>query len=98
MKIPKKIKIGAHVYKVVFRDDLDDEDFGICRPRKLTIFIDDTVPQTQREETFFHEVMHAIFHQAGLSTPWDIEKEERKVQVLGHALYQVLKENNLLKR
>ena len=97
MKIPKKVKIGAHEYKIVFRDDLDDDNFGVCRPRKLSIFIDEDVPQSQQEETFFHEVLHAIFSQNGLAKPWEPEKEERQVQILGHALYQFLKENNLLK-
>ena len=97
MKIPNKVKVGAHSYNIVFRDDLDDDNFGTCRPKKLRIFIDETAEKTQQEETFFHEVMHAIFHQVGMSTPWDMDKEERRVQALGHSIYQVLKENRLLK-
>ena len=97
MKIPKKVKVGAHTYKVVFRDDLDDENFGVCRPRKLTMFIDETVERTQQEETFFHEILHAIFKQEGMSNPLTYEKEESQVQRLGHARYQVLIENDLLK-
>src|SRR3989304_2371359 len=97
MKIPKKVKIGAHTYSISFRDDLDDENFGVCRPKKLMIFIDSTVPETQQQETFLHETLHAIFHQNGLANPWSPEKEERDVQILGHAIYQFLTENNLLK-
>ena len=97
MKIPKRVKIGAHTYKVLFRDDLDDENFGVCRPRKLSMFIDETVERTQQEETFIHEILHAIFKQEGMSSPLSYEKEESQVQRLGHALYQVLKENNMLK-
>ena len=97
MKIPKKVKIGAHDYKIIFRDDLDDENFGVCRPKKLTIFIDEDAAQTQQEETFFHEVLHAIYSQVGLAKQWDPEKEEKEVQVLGHAFYQFLKENDMLK-
>jgi len=93
----KKVKIGAHIYEVIYRDDMDDEDMGVCRPRKLKLFVDDTVAQSQKEETFFHEVMHAIFNQTGLDKPLEDEKEEQMVQILGHAIYQVLKDNDLLK-
>ncbi len=97
MKIPKKVKIGAHYYTIKFRDDLDDENFGVCRPSKLTIFIHSTTQQSQQEETFLHEVLHAIFSQNGLSNVWDPKKEEKDVQILGHAIYQFLLENKLLK-
>ena len=97
MRIPKKVKIGAHIYTVIFRDDLDDDNFGTCRPRKLKIFIDETVETTQQEETFIHEIMHDIFHQMGFSTTWSYEKEEQMVQSLSHAFYQVLKENKMLR-
>lgn len=97
MTIPETIKIGAHTYAISFRDDMDDTNFGVCRPNKLKIFIDGTVPQSQQEETFFHEVLHAIFSQIGLSMPDDMKEEERQVQSIAHSFYQVLKENNLLK-
>lgn len=96
MKIPKKVKIGAHIYEVVFRDDMDDANLGVCRPAKLKIFVDSTLPQSQKEETFLHEVLHAIFHQVGLSQPRDIDGEEKQVQSIAHSLYQFLKENKLL--
>ena len=97
MKIPNTIKIGAHVYDIVFRDDMIDSNFGVCRPSKLKIFIDSTVPSSQQEETFIHEVLHAIFSQIGMNDPNHPEDEEKQIQPLGHAVYLFLKENNLLK-
>lgn len=98
MKIPNKVKIGAHSYDIIFQDDVEEDGvFGTCRPRKLKIYIDDGVPKSQQEDTFFHEVLHAIFHQTGNSTPWNPEKEERIVMSVAHSFYQMLKENNLLK-
>ena len=65
MEIPKKVKIGAHEYEIVNDDDIADSDarFGHCVPRKLKIYIDSRVKQSQQEETFFHEVLHAICDQ-----------------------------------
>lgn len=97
MKIPEKVKIGAHEYKIEFRDDLDDENMGVCRPSKLKIFIDERLPQTQQEETFIHECLHAIVSELGRYTYNQYDEEERDVQSLSHAIYQVLKDNNLLK-
>lgn len=97
MNIPNKVKIGAHEYEVVLRDDLDADDFmGVCRPTKLKIFVDGNLPQSQREETFFHEVLHAIFHLLGKRQEVASD-EEKEVQPLGHAIYQFLKDNDLLK-
>jgi len=97
MKIPPKLKIGAHEYDVIRRDDMDDEDFGSCRQRKLKIFINDNVPQSLQEETMIHEALHSIYMQLGMGTPQGDDKEEQEVQALGHAIYQFLKDKNLLK-
>lgn len=98
MNIPSEVKIGAHTYKVI-REDYDgdnDARFGHCYPRKLTIFIDDRASQSQQEETFFHEVLHAICDQIRAFPKDDGELEERVVQGLAHGIYQVIKENNLV--
>lgn len=97
MKIPNKIKIGAHIYDIVFRDDLDDEDFGTSRQKKLKIFINQEIPQTLQEETLFHEVIHNIYLQNGLSIGINETEEEKQVQIISHGIYQFLKDNNLLK-
>ncbi len=97
MKIPTKVKIGAHEYSVRFEDVDGDSDarFGHAYPRKLQIYIDERAAKSQQEETFFHEVLHAIVDQVKCIS--DDKDEERIVQALGHGIYQMLKENNLLK-
>lgn len=95
MNIPNKVKIGAHEYDIVFRDDMDDENFGTCRPTKTKIFIDETVANSQKEETFFHEVLHAIRHQIGQEEK-DKDDEEKIVQALAHSWYLFLKENKII--
>lgn len=101
MKIPDEVKIGAHVYKVTFRSEEGEEDgrFGHCRARSLKIYIDDRVPQSQQEETFFHECIHAMFyamHSFGRDRA-GYDEEEKMTQSIGHAFYEMLKDNDLLK-
>lgn len=101
MIIPNKVKIGAHEYQIVHRDDTGESDgrYGHCDSKKLKIYIDDRNPQSQQEETFFHESLHAICELGHLFPKGkDGQMEEEKlVQPMGHGIYQFLKENKLLK-
>ena len=101
MIIPNKIKIGAHEYQVIRDDDGADEDarFGHCMPRRLRIYVDPRVPQSQQEETLIHEVLHAVCDQVRAFSKQETgrDEEERVVQSLGHGIYQFLKDNDLLK-
>lgn len=100
MRIPNKVKIGAHEYEVIQRSDEGENDkrFGHCYSRNLKIYIDGTVPSTQQEETLIHEALHAICEQVYAFPRNDAGNadEERIVQSLGHGIYHFLKENNLL--
>lgn len=93
MKIPNKITIGAHEFKIVKRKM--DDMFGECDSEALTITIDSTKPQTQQEETFFHEVLHAQRKLLGQELK-DEDEEEKVVQALGHLTYQFLITNKLI--
>ncbi len=92
MKIPDKIKIGGHVYKVVFpytfieRHDID----GLTDQDTLEIKLsagDGTGQKLARskiEEHFFHEIIHAIddvYNANGLDEPM--------VKRLGQGLYRM---------
>lgn len=88
MKIPTKLKIGGHKYKVEFTDDDNmDGANGEQDRHKNRIRICKTDPITQQEETLIHEIIHAV--NGGL--------KEEIVDSLAVSLYQVLKDNNLLK-
>ncbi len=97
MKIPNKVKVGAHTYKVTNRDASGESDgrFGHVRSRTLQIYIDDRTSKSQQEDTFFHEILHAICGNTHLFE--DEKEEERVVQALGHGIYEVLIDNKLLK-
>lgn len=88
MKIPKTIKVGAHVYTVELVDGEDiDNDCGEQNRSRNKIKIRRDVPQTQLEETLLHEILHAC--NSGL--------KEEIIDGLAVTLYQSLKESNLLK-
>ena len=89
MKIPKKLKIGGHIYKVVFQKqtDLAENDCGKTDRAKGIIAIDTNLIQSEKEATLIHEIIHII----------NAEYKEVEVDFLAQAIYAVLKENNLLK-
>lgn len=86
MIIPKELKIGAHTYEIVVMDGFSD-DGAITEGGRNIIFLNGSLNETVLEETLFHEIIHALNN--GL--------KESDVEWIAQALYQVLKDNNLLK-
>ena len=89
MKIPNKLKVGGHIYKIVFQKttDLADNDCGKTDRTKGIVAIDKDLIQTEKEETFFHEMIHIM----------NTGYKEVEVDFLAQAIYAILKNNNLLK-
>ena len=96
MKIPRKIKVAGHCYKVIWDDkglikrhligDIsnDFKEIRLCRHYKSKR----ARAKTEIEETFMHEILHAVdknYNNDSLS--------EKAVQRLSNGLYQVLKDN-----
>lgn len=48
------------------------------------------LPKTRKEQVLVHEMLHAVFYEAGYE-----EHEEEMISRLGVVLYQVLKDNKL---
>lgn len=88
MKIPKTLKIGGHIYEIEFVDgEKINNDCGEQNRARNTIKLRKDLPQSQLEETLIHEVIHAL--NGGL--------KEEMVDGMAMGIYQVLKDNNLLK-
>lgn len=91
MRIPKKIKVGGHIYKVEVVDrvetDPGENNCGDCDWQINRIRVKKDLPESQKAETFLHEIIHAC----------NTDMAEKEVNNLSFKLYQVLADNDLLK-
>lgn len=103
MTIPATIKIGGFQWTVEENDKVANEGgvYGSTHHTKQRIFLEPNETQQKKEQTFLHEVMHAIWDNSGLSKRYKRDKdgdiEEEIMHALSNGLYQVLKDNDLLK-
>jgi|ERR1035437_1797103 hypothetical protein len=101
MKIPNKLKIGGFEWEIKENKEVAFEGncFGSTHLPSQRIYIDPDSTMQKKEQTLIHEILHALWWQTGLTerykkTP---EIQEEIIQALGHGMYQVLKDNDLLK-
>lgn len=90
MIIPNEIKIGTQIIKVTQlpRADIDSScNGGWAKWEDNELIIASDVPQSRKEYTFFHEVLHFI----------NVYFSEKEATYLAECLYGLLKDNDLLK-
>lgn len=92
MKIPKKIKIGAHLITVKMDPSMHEGSMGYSEYANNIICLNPKLPQSQIEATFIHEIFH--FMNTTFSSN---EDGHRLLDSLSEQFYQVLKDNKLLK-
>lgn len=101
MKIPSKIRIIGFEWKVKEDKDVAYEGaiHGATHTMSQTIFLEPANTVQKQEQTFLHEIMHAIWWQTGLGKRYSEKREleEEVISALSNGLYQVLKDNDLLK-
>ncbi len=88
MKIPTKVKIGGHTYKIVFTT-LENE-LGKCDYDKCIIYLEKNMEQSQKEATLIHEIFHA------LNSTMDDGLGHMLLDSLSEQFYAVLKDNKLI--
>jgi hypothetical protein len=86
MKIPERLKIGAHTFTVLIRD-LGEKQCGQTDLVKQTISIDSELTGTMLVTTLIHEIFHVM----------NTELEHVLLDSLAQQLTQVLLDNDLLK-
>lgn len=84
-----KIKIGGHTVEIVVKNIGDD--CGVAEFHAGQIHIEERLPQTLKESTLFHEILHYINSTFG-STHISHSLQDS----LSEQLYQVFKENGFL--
>lgn len=94
MKLPKKVRICGIDY-IVKKDNMitvNQGCVGISKAEQAEILmaIDGLDPQ-KVEQTFFHEVLHAVDCHFNCS-----KLGEEQVNLIANGLYQVLRDNNFL--
>jgi len=99
MKLPKKIKVGGHVYRIVFpyrfkerTDILGQADHDLNEIRLTDKDgLDNKRVVSSVEESLIHEVLHCVdwVYNSG-------KLEEDVIKRLSQGLYQVFKENKIL--
>lgn len=94
MRLPNKLKIGAHVFTVEYvkRDRVSQKIFeqdncGFCDTKHNKIYIDTNQTDDQVEESLIHEILHAI----------NGTMEHTLLHQIAHSLHQVLKDNKMIK-
>jgi hypothetical protein len=91
MKIPKKLKIGGHIVKIE-QGDFEGDFLGRSDTTENVIKLQDKMCQSQKEATLLHETLHF------LNTTWgDTLLGHIALNSIGEQLYQVLKDNKLIK-
>lgn len=89
----EKIKIGGMEYQVKevkFGESNGDVTLGECHFETADILINDNLSDNRKEQTLFHEMVHAMLFEAG-SFEYD---NEELVNQLGLIVYQVFKDND----
>lgn len=102
MKIPKQLKIGGLIFEIKESEEIANQSnvWGSTHFKKQKIFLDPSEKQQKKEHTLFHEILHACLWSSGIGDRLrrlDKDLEEDLCASLDSQLYQVLKDNNLLK-
>lgn len=98
--IPSKFNIAGHSYRVETKKNLltTDNEFGSLNEvtHVMQLQSPDPIPVSRVESTFFHELLHAIFHELG---EHELDKNERLVDSIACLLHQAIisAEGNVLK-
>lgn len=90
----KELKIGGLNYAiqpVEWDENINGiMQFGLCHKDLTKIEINTNVSEQLQNQTIVHEMLHAVFMEAGI----DLDNEEYIVTNLAPVLYQVIKDND----
>lgn len=90
IKIPKTLKIGGHIVKVIYHDN--ENLMGESDTRKNSISLDKKLPYSQKISTLIHEGFHMMNSTFGSS-----QTGHALLDSLSEQMFQFLSDNKLLK-
>src|SRR5574344_39084 len=91
----ESVKVGGINYQVELVDLTTQRDeeigwqLGYCHFHKDLIEINSKISEQRQRQTLVHEMMHAIYEEAG------VEQDEGNVDALAKVVYQVVKDNDV---
>jgi hypothetical protein len=94
MRIPKKIKGFGYIYPVIQVKGLRDKEGkwdGLIDHRKGIIKLEKNVHHKRKEANLLHEIVHFVAMEASLNL------KEESIDRFAGGLYQILKDNQLLR-
>jgi hypothetical protein len=94
VRIPKRLKIRRAIWDVEFDDSIVENEHavGMCIRATKKILITPNMARNEIEETFLHELLHALF----TWIPCSHRQEELIIARLSPLLYKALTNNNLM--
>ena len=99
MKIPKKINILGVPYKITLSNtvELEGQDgiyMGATNEARRLIKLATTedFDDGAKEQTLFHELVHAILSESGLARTLTDGENEVYAQIFGNAIHQIFKQ------
>ncbi len=96
MKLPKQVKVGAYIYKIIPMKEFSGSGHcGTCNNETLEIRVRTTLSPAQVKNTLLHEILHAVYYHQGMG---DSEGEEVVVNGIANGLQMVFHDNPILKR
>ncbi len=100
MKLPSRVKVGPHVYRVISDKGLGERASaaGICGADSQEIRIDSALGRTVKKETLLHECGHAAWTQTELDRKYSDDDEETVLWSLTPLLLGILRDNPELVR
>ena len=87
MIIPTQFSLGGFTWKVVRRKRLKGK-YGDCNLAKREIQILDTIDDELKEQTFLHELTHAIYFAMGVNQD---DHNEQHIDAFAMYLHQYMK-------
>ena len=99
MKIPKKITVLGVPYKITLSEHvtLDGQDgvyMGATNEARRLIKLAKTTDfdDGAKEQTLFHELVHAVLSESGLARTLTDSENEVYAQIFGNAFHQIFKQ------
>ena len=95
MKLPKTVRVGSMVYKIMEMPQEMHElsgAVGLCDKTQLTIHIYPKMADAKRWSTLWHEILHSMFEESSI----DSKDEEDIVGSLERIMCAVFRDNPTL--